>query len=111
MVNTNYHKSINKSLFLENYFDDFFRGLLLGDNHLEHPGFAIDILWNFRQMCGKYMEYSISYPQNYPWYNCGYAKSYSVNHYLIIVEILANYSQYNCSCVKIMFCKRQPNRD
>jgi hypothetical protein len=44
MVNTIYHKSINKALILENYFDDFFRGLLLYNNHPEHPGFAIGIL-------------------------------------------------------------------
>jgi hypothetical protein len=47
MVNTNYHKSINKTLISRNYFDDFFKGLLLGDNHPEHPGFAVGILWNF----------------------------------------------------------------
>jgi hypothetical protein len=49
MVNTNYHKSINKSLILRNCFDGLRKGLLLGDNHPEHPGFAIGILWNFEK--------------------------------------------------------------
>jgi hypothetical protein len=44
MVNTNYHKSINKMLILKNYFDDVQKRLLLGNNYPEHPGFAIDIL-------------------------------------------------------------------
>jgi hypothetical protein len=47
MVNTNYHKSINKTLILEKYFDGFQKRLLLGDNHPEHPGFAISILRSF----------------------------------------------------------------
>jgi hypothetical protein len=55
MVNANYHKSINKTLIARNYFDDFFKGLLLGkrlplrNNHPEPPGFAIDILRSFRK--------------------------------------------------------------
>jgi hypothetical protein len=44
MVNTNYHKSINKTLISRNYFDDFSERLLLGNNRPERPGFAIDIL-------------------------------------------------------------------
>jgi hypothetical protein len=47
MVNTNYHKSINKTLISRNYFDDFFGRLLLGNSHSEHPGFAIGILKGF----------------------------------------------------------------
>jgi hypothetical protein len=44
MVNTNYHKSINKTLISRNYFDDPQKGLLLCDNH---PGFAIGTLKGF----------------------------------------------------------------
>jgi hypothetical protein len=47
MVNTNYHKSINKTLILENYFDDFFMRLLLRNNHPEHLEFAIGTLKDF----------------------------------------------------------------
>jgi hypothetical protein len=47
MANTNYHKSINKTLILENYFDILQKKLLLGDNHSEHPGFANGILKDF----------------------------------------------------------------
>jgi hypothetical protein len=47
MVNTNYHKSINKTLISRNRFDDFFRRLLLGDNYPGHPEFAIGILKSF----------------------------------------------------------------
>jgi hypothetical protein len=47
MVNTSYHKSINKTLILENYFDALQKKLLLGNNHLERPGFAIGILRSF----------------------------------------------------------------
>jgi hypothetical protein len=47
MVNTNYHKSINKTLISRNYFDGLQKRLLLGDNYPEHPGFAVGILWNF----------------------------------------------------------------
>jgi hypothetical protein len=47
MVNTNYHKSINKMLILENYFDGLQKRLLLRNNHPEHPGFAIGILKDF----------------------------------------------------------------
>jgi hypothetical protein len=74
MVNTNYHKSINKVLILENYFDDFFKRLLLCDSYPEHTGFAIGILRSFGKRCDKYMEYSISYQQSYPQYSFGYAK-------------------------------------
>jgi hypothetical protein len=49
MVNTNYHKSINKTLISRNYFDGLQKRLLLRNNHLERHGFAIDILWNFRK--------------------------------------------------------------
>jgi hypothetical protein len=49
MVNTNYHKSINKTLILENYFDGLQKKLLLRNNHPGRTGFAIDILWNFRK--------------------------------------------------------------
>jgi hypothetical protein len=44
MVNTNYHKSINKTLISRNYFDSLQKRLLLGN---EHPGFAIGILKSF----------------------------------------------------------------
>jgi hypothetical protein len=47
MVNTNYHKSINKTLISKNYFGGLQKRLLLGDNHLKHPGFAIGILKGF----------------------------------------------------------------
>jgi hypothetical protein len=46
-VNTNYHKSINKALISENYFDNFFKGLLLCDSRPEHLGFAIGTLKGF----------------------------------------------------------------
>jgi hypothetical protein len=74
MVNTNYHKSINKTLISRNYFDDFFRKLLLCDNRPEHTGFAIDILISFRKMHDKYMEHLVDYKQSYPQYSCVYAK-------------------------------------
>jgi hypothetical protein len=51
MVNINYHKSINKALISRNYFDGVQKGLLLGNNHPEYPGFAIGILKDF----GKYV--------------------------------------------------------
>jgi hypothetical protein len=44
---TTYHKSINKTLISENYFDGLQKRLLLCDGHPERPGFAIGILWNF----------------------------------------------------------------
>jgi hypothetical protein len=44
MINTNYHKSINKTLISRNYFDGLRKGLLLGNSLPEHPGFAIGIL-------------------------------------------------------------------
>jgi hypothetical protein len=47
MVNTNYHKSINKTLISRNYFDALQKRLLLRNNHPEHPGFAIGILKDF----------------------------------------------------------------
>jgi hypothetical protein len=47
MVNTIYHKSINKVLILKNYFDGLQKRLLLCNNPPEHPGFAIGILWDF----------------------------------------------------------------
>jgi hypothetical protein len=47
MVNTNYHKSINKALISRNYFDGLQKRLLLGDNHPDRPGFAIGILKDF----------------------------------------------------------------
>jgi hypothetical protein len=75
MVNTNYHKSINKTLISRNYFDDFFSRLLLHNNNPEHTGFAIGILMSFRKRCGKYMEHLASYQQSYPPYSYGYTKS------------------------------------
>jgi hypothetical protein len=74
MVNTTYHKSINKTLILENYFDGIQKRLLLCDNNLEHPGFAIGILRDFRKKHDKYMEHLASYQQSYPQYSCGYAE-------------------------------------
>jgi hypothetical protein len=47
MTNTNYHKSINKTLISRNYFDGLQKRLLLGNNHPEHPGFASGILKSF----------------------------------------------------------------
>jgi hypothetical protein len=47
MVNTNYHKGINKTLILRNYFDGLQKGLLLRNNYPEHPGFAVGILKDF----------------------------------------------------------------
>jgi hypothetical protein len=49
MVNTNYHKSINKVLISRNYFCALQKGLLLRNNPPEHPNFAIGILWNFEK--------------------------------------------------------------
>jgi hypothetical protein len=49
MVNTNYHKSINKTLTSRNYFDGFQKRLLLRNNYPEHPGFAIGILRSFKK--------------------------------------------------------------
>jgi hypothetical protein len=66
MVNTNYHKSINKTLILKNYFDGLQKRLLLGDNH---PGFAIGILMRFQKRCDKYMEHFVGYQQSYPQYS------------------------------------------
>jgi hypothetical protein len=47
MVNTIYHKSINKTLISRNYFDGLQKRLLLRNNHPEHPDFAIGILRSF----------------------------------------------------------------
>jgi hypothetical protein len=47
MVNTNYHKSINKTLISRNYFCALQKRLLLCNNHPEHPGFAISTLKGF----------------------------------------------------------------
>jgi acyl-CoA-binding protein len=47
MVNTIYQKSINKTLISRNCFYALQKRLLLGDNHPERPGFAIDILKDF----------------------------------------------------------------
>jgi hypothetical protein len=47
IVNTNYHKSINKVLISRNYFDGAQKELLLRNNLSEHPGFAVGISWNF----------------------------------------------------------------
>jgi hypothetical protein len=41
--NTIYHKSINKTLILENYFDGLQKRLLLRNDLHEHHGFAIGI--------------------------------------------------------------------
>jgi hypothetical protein len=76
MVNTNYHKSINKVLISKNYFDALQEKLLLGDNRPEHTGFAIGILRVFWKKYDKYMEHSTGYQQSYPQYNFCYAKSY-----------------------------------
>jgi hypothetical protein len=60
MVNTNYHKSINKTLIARNYFDDFFKGLLLRNSHPKHPRFAISILRNFwKNMINTWSTWSI----------------------------------------------------
>jgi hypothetical protein len=47
MANTNYHKSINKTLISENYFDGLQKRVLLCNSHPERPGFAIGILKGF----------------------------------------------------------------
>jgi hypothetical protein len=47
MVNTDYHKSINKTLISRNYFDGLQKRLPLRNNHPGRTGFAIGILWNF----------------------------------------------------------------
>jgi Na+/H+ antiporter NhaA len=47
MVNTNYHKSINKTLISRNYFDALQKRLLLCNSYHEHPKFAIGILKDF----------------------------------------------------------------
>jgi hypothetical protein len=47
MVNTNYHKSINKTLTSRNYFDALQKGLLLCNGYPEHPGFATGIWRSF----------------------------------------------------------------
>jgi hypothetical protein len=47
MVNTDYHKSINKSLISRDYFDYLQKRLLLRNGYHKYPGFAIGILWNF----------------------------------------------------------------
>jgi hypothetical protein len=49
MVNTNYHKSINKVLISRNYFDGLQKRLLLGDRYPKHPEFAIGILKDFEK--------------------------------------------------------------
>jgi hypothetical protein len=49
MVNTIYHKSINKTLILRNYFDDLQKRLLLRNNHPEHLGFAIGTMRVFSE--------------------------------------------------------------
>jgi hypothetical protein len=74
MVNTNYHKSINKVLISKNYFCALQKGLHLGNNHPEHLGFAIGTLMNFWKMYGEYMEHFVGYQRSYPQYSCGYAK-------------------------------------
>jgi hypothetical protein len=49
MVNTNYHKSINKVLISRNYFDALQKRLLLCNDHPERPGFAIGIMRDFEK--------------------------------------------------------------
>jgi hypothetical protein len=49
MVNTNCHKSINKTLISRNCFDDLQKRLLLYNNHHGHPGFAIGISKGFEK--------------------------------------------------------------
>jgi hypothetical protein len=75
MVNTNYHKSINKTLILENYFCALQKGLLLRNNHLEHHGFAIGTLMSFWKRYNERMEHLACYQHSYPQYSFGYAKS------------------------------------
>jgi hypothetical protein len=79
MVNTNYHKSINKTLISRNHFGDFSERLLLCDNHPERPGVAVGTLMDFRKRYDKYMEHLVGYQQSYPQYSCGCAKSYMAN--------------------------------
>jgi hypothetical protein len=77
MVNTNYHKSINKTLILRNYFDDLQKRLLLHNNNPEHPGFAIGILkgfgknmantWNILQVINKVIHNAVAVIQNRMW--------------------------------------------
>jgi hypothetical protein len=76
MVNTNYHKSINKALILKNYFDGLQKMLRLCNNHPEHTGFAIGILMSFRKKCNKHIEHLVGYQQSYPQCSCCYANSY-----------------------------------
>jgi hypothetical protein len=49
MINTNYYKSINKTLISKNYFDDLQKRLLLGDSPPGRTGFAIGILRSFEK--------------------------------------------------------------
>jgi hypothetical protein len=65
MVNANYHKSINKTLTLENYFCALQKRLLLCNNYPERPGFAIGILVEFRKRYDKYIEHLSGYQQSY----------------------------------------------
>jgi hypothetical protein len=49
MVNTIYHKSINKTLISKNYFDGLQKRLLLRNSHPKRTGFTIGILRSFRK--------------------------------------------------------------
>jgi hypothetical protein len=79
MVNASYHKSINKTLILENYFCALQKRLLLCDSHLERLDFAIGTFRDFWKKYSKHMEHLVGYQQSYPQYRCGYAKSYTAN--------------------------------
>jgi hypothetical protein len=47
MINTSYHKSINKTLISRNYFDGLQKRSILCDDRTKHPGFAIGISKGF----------------------------------------------------------------
>jgi hypothetical protein len=49
MVNTNYHKSINKTLISRNYFDGLQKMLLLCNSYHKYTEFAIGTLIGFRK--------------------------------------------------------------
>jgi hypothetical protein len=77
MVNTNYHKSINKTLILENYFCALQKGLPSCNSHPEHTGFAIDILrsfeksvtntWNIWLVINKVIHNAAAFMRNRAW--------------------------------------------
>jgi hypothetical protein len=73
-INTNYHKSINKTLISRNYFDALQKRLLLCDNHLEHTGFAIGTLKDFGKCVANAWNILQVINKIYPQYSCGYVK-------------------------------------